>query len=118
MRRLLLMVFMVPVLSGASTTIDLTLASSTVGTNTYTIAADGTFNSITKATLGPQIITSTLADLFVSTSVKDATFHIVLFDPKGNWTIVAQPGQRRIGWKDGRFGPVQLNHIKRIQIEP
>jgi putative CocE/NonD family hydrolase len=60
------------------------------------------------------------ADLFVSTSVKDATFHIVLFDedPKGNWTIVGQPGQRRIGWKDGRFGPVQPNHIKRIQIEP
>lgn len=60
------------------------------------------------------------ADLFVSTSVKDATFHIVLFDedPKGNWTVVGQPGQRRIGWKDGRFGPVQPNHIKRIEIEP
>jgi len=60
------------------------------------------------------------ADLFVSTSVRDATFHIALYDEdtNGRWTLVGLPGQRRIGWKDGRFGPVQPNHIKRIQIEP
>lgn len=60
------------------------------------------------------------ADIFVSTSVRDATFHVALFDedPKGNWTLVGQPGQRRIGWKDGRFGPVRPNEVRRIQIEP
>lgn len=71
----------------------------------------------TKATslTGPLV-----ADLFVSTSVRDATFHATLFDEdtKGNWTLVGQPGQRRIGWKDGWFGPVKPGEVRRIQIEP
>lgn len=61
-----------------------------------------------------------VADLHVSTSVRDATFHAMIFDedPKGNWTVVGAPGQRRIGWKDGWFGPVKPGEVRRIQIEP
>lgn len=91
MRRLLVLAFLVPVLSGASTTIDLTLAGNTVGTNTFEISADGTFTSITNATVGPQKIASSLKGVLRQGKIVEFTLEESAGAVSG-----------KVAWKDGK----------------
>lgn len=60
------------------------------------------------------------AQLYVSTTARDATFFVQLFDQgtDGKMMIIAQPGAKRVGFVNGALNPISPNKIYKIDIEP
>lgn len=60
------------------------------------------------------------ADLFVSTTGKDASFHVQVLDeaPDGKLWLIAMAGNRRVGYVDGKLSAIQPNKVYRISVEP
>lgn len=90
MRRLLLLALLAPGLA-AATTLDFTLAGNPVGTNTFEIAADGTFKSDTQLAIGPTKISSILTGVMTKGKVTQFTLE-----------EVAGPQNGKIEWKNGK----------------
>jgi len=61
-----------------------------------------------------------VANLYVSTTARDATFFVQLFDqaPDGKLWAFAMTGKQRVGFVNGRLRPIQPGKIYRIQVEP
>lgn len=60
------------------------------------------------------------AELYVSTTAKDATFHAMILDkgPTGETRFIGLPGTKRIWFELGKPGPIKPNTIYRITVEP
>lgn len=61
-----------------------------------------------------------VANLYVSTTARDATFYVQLFDqaPDGKLWAFAMTGKQRVGFANGKLRPIQPGKIYRIQVEP
>jgi uncharacterized protein len=60
------------------------------------------------------------ADLYVSTTGRDAAFHATVFVERkdGKITLLGLPGVTRITYLTGEFKPVEPNKVYRITLEP
>lgn len=60
------------------------------------------------------------ADLFVSTTARDASFHVQVLDlaPDGKYWLIAMTGNMRVGFRDGKLNPIQPYKVYRISVEP
>jgi hypothetical protein len=59
-------------------------------------------------------------ELFVSTTAKDATFHVLVMDEdeKGKDELIAMPGTRRMTYSDGKVTPAKPGKVYKITLEP
>ena len=60
------------------------------------------------------------ADLFVSTTGRDAAFHVQVMDqaPDGKLWLIAMQGNKRVGYVDGRVSAIEPNKVYRISVDP
>lgn len=70
-----------------------------------------------KGTMVTGPFTSTL---FVSTTVKDAAFHVGIVDqrPDGKYVVLGQLGHMRVSYMNGHFEALKPNQIYQITVEP
>lgn len=69
----------------------------------------------------PTTITGPMtATLYVSTTARDATFHVAVADqdPKGELRLVAMPGTTRVTWQGGRFQKLTPNKVYKVEVKP
>jgi putative CocE/NonD family hydrolase len=69
----------------------------------------------------PTTITGPMtATLYVSTTARDATFHVAVADqdPKGELRLVAMPGTTRVTWQGGRFQKLTPNKVYKVEVRP
>jgi putative CocE/NonD family hydrolase len=59
-------------------------------------------------------------EVYVSTTAKDATFHVMVFDqyPNGDARLIGLPGTKRVWYELGKPGPIVPKKVYKITIEP